>query len=439
MSWFTPWALVGASLVALPILIHMMGRGRTTVIRFPSLRFLETSRILPARRTRIHDIALLVLRAGAIVAAAVALAQPLVRALPTAPVVDGGLARIVVLDTSASMRRAATGFSAAAGATVGKRIADSLANGATRVAVVRAADLRNALANAAAWAATQSGQAEVALVSDFQRGALDSASVAALDPAIGIALHGVRVNAAAIPLSRTRQGGADVTARIVLVGDRTDVEWSISPPVAHAFPIQLRSGAAATALVTATRRGAEAVGVPWWVTTVPAVGAIEPGIAVVFPGDASLATLAPNGQPLTGRRQAGIVARLLNDPLLAAVSSASPESPVDRVGTTIENGRPVLSVVSRVGVGTAASAALLAALERAASTAPPVSELDPEFISDATLATWRRAAGDRPALTSAKQTEAAEFDGRWFWLFALILLGIEALVRRAPNQATDVA
>ena len=54
MTWLAPAALAGALFVALPILIHMMGRGRTTVIRFPSLRFLESSRLLPARRTRIH-------------------------------------------------------------------------------------------------------------------------------------------------------------------------------------------------------------------------------------------------------------------------------------------------------------------------------------------------------------------------------------------------
>ena len=446
MSWLAPAALAGALLVAFPILIHMMGRGRTTVIRFPSLRFLETSRIVPARGTRIHDIALLLLRAGAIVAAAVALAQPRFRAQSSSAATDASVAQIIVLDTSASMQRAVQRIggvdAATSGATAGKRIADSLAKAATRVAVVvRSVDLRAALRGAEAWAAIQSGRAEIAVVSDFQRGALDGATVAALDQSLGIQLYRVRVSASPVLVSRSRQGGADVSARIALVGDRTDVEWAIAPPGAHASPIQLRAGAAASELVTATRHGAEAIGVPS-----PAAD-----FAVVFPGDASLAVVRANAHPLTSRAQAGIAVRLLNDPLLASASGRTAtvrtaansediahESPVERVGATVENGRSLLFVIARAPVGTAASAALVAAVERAASTAPPVSELDAEFIPDATLARWQRAPGDRPALKALNRTEPADFDGRWFWLLALLLLGGEGWLRRVSQHTKTV-
>lgn len=76
MTFAAPLALVGAGLVALPILIHWLGRGRSRVVRFPSLRFINPSRVPPLTRARIEDAGLLALRAATITLAAIALAQP---------------------------------------------------------------------------------------------------------------------------------------------------------------------------------------------------------------------------------------------------------------------------------------------------------------------------------------------------------------------------
>src|ERR1700733_3419774 len=105
MIWLNPWAWIGAVGIALPIAIHLLGRGHARVHRFPTLRFLDASRLLPTRRTRIHDPLLLAVRCGAIVLAAAALARPLVVTATRKQSLDRGLARAIVVDTSASMRR----------------------------------------------------------------------------------------------------------------------------------------------------------------------------------------------------------------------------------------------------------------------------------------------------------------------------------------------
>ena len=113
MIWLNPWAWLGLLGVALPVLIHLLGRGHARVHRFPTLRFLGASRLLPTRRTRIHDLPLLLVRIGAVALAVAALAQPLVLTAKRARSLDRGLARAIVVDTSASMRRATPGGTSA--------------------------------------------------------------------------------------------------------------------------------------------------------------------------------------------------------------------------------------------------------------------------------------------------------------------------------------
>lgn len=432
MSWIAPVALLGALTVVLPILIHMMGRGRTIVVRFPSLRFLEASRLLPARRTRIHDLPLLLLRAGALIAAAVALAQPLFRPEAASPAADLGVARVVVLDTSASMQRLTPAGGSAAVAS--QRIADSLAGDAARGGrVVRAADLRRAIAGAGAWAATQSGRVEIAVVSDFQLNAMDGATIQAVDTALGLQFVRVPVAPSSAPssaaiLSRSRQSGAKVSARIAFVGDRTDVEWTVNPQKAIASQIELRSALGSQAGASATRHAAEVIGVAESTDT------SRVGVAVAF------GTAPPNGPGksdarLATRRQAGIVARLLSDPLLAPEPGEGVDQIIDGIASPSEAGKPVLTIMSSAKVGTPQAVNLLAALERSVPVAAPASELDPAVISDATINSWRRVAGDRPAVAERNPSDPASFDGRWFWILVLTFLTGELLLRRSPTYA----
>src|ERR1043166_6684007 len=105
MIWLNPWAWAGLVALALPIAIHLLGRGHARVHKFPTLRFLEASRLLPTRRTRVRDLLLLAVRIGILAAAVAALAQPLLLTPGLKQSLDRGLGRAVILDTSASMSR----------------------------------------------------------------------------------------------------------------------------------------------------------------------------------------------------------------------------------------------------------------------------------------------------------------------------------------------
>jgi len=98
--------LAGISAIALPILFHLIRRAPKGRIQFSSLMFLRTSPPRVTRRSRIENWPLLLLRALAVILLALAFARPFLdRAATTA--VDGSQAtrKVVLLDTSASMRR----------------------------------------------------------------------------------------------------------------------------------------------------------------------------------------------------------------------------------------------------------------------------------------------------------------------------------------------
>ena len=107
MTWGNAWAFAGVLLLALPVLIHLLARRTAKLQRFPTLRFLGTSRLLPRGNPRLTDPLLLVLRMLIISSAVVALAQPSFS--PRADARSGqSVTRVVIVDTSASMRPLST-------------------------------------------------------------------------------------------------------------------------------------------------------------------------------------------------------------------------------------------------------------------------------------------------------------------------------------------
>ena len=117
---FLNGALLFASFAALlPLLIHLISRRRVATVDFSSLRFLKELERKRIRRVRLRQILLLIVRSLIILAAALALARPTLKG----PLAGGGGAHArtsvaIVIDDSASMRRAADG---------GDLLADALA------------------------------------------------------------------------------------------------------------------------------------------------------------------------------------------------------------------------------------------------------------------------------------------------------------------------
>ena len=91
MLWLNPVALFALAAIAAPILIHILVQRRAERFPFPTLRFLQPTRLAAIRRHLLEDWRLLAVRAALLAAAAAALAGPLlVTAVATAGVGSPG-------------------------------------------------------------------------------------------------------------------------------------------------------------------------------------------------------------------------------------------------------------------------------------------------------------------------------------------------------------
>jgi len=193
--WLQPWIALSAAAIAFPIFIHLLGRGRARTERFPTLRFVSNTRLQPTRRTRLHDLFLLLLRVAIVLAAVVAMAQPRWIGGAQRQRYAESLARVIVLDTSASMRAPLR----SGGRTIdsARAIAQTLANASTVSVLWPTANAAEEIESAVAWLAQQPLRAEVVLVSDFQANGAFSEGLAKIPVPIGIRLVRVTSNALA--------------------------------------------------------------------------------------------------------------------------------------------------------------------------------------------------------------------------------------------------
>ena len=409
MTWQAPWTWLGLAVVALPVMIHLLGRGTARRQRFPTLRFFGAARPLPTRYTRLHDRLLLAVRAAILVAAVAALARPLFFAARRVTDSSAALARAVIVDTSTSMQRmTSTGERAIDVAT---RLGQSLADSATVGIVLRTARPAGAIAGAVAWLGRQMGRGEVAIVSDFQAGAIDSVDLAAIPRNVGVhpvAIRDLRASAAGDVLQvQTAVGSGTVIAHVALAHDRTDVEWTQNPavPGEERNHLRLLTGPAETFAANATRDAAATIAVPLPLDS-------NRQIAIVHPNYQDRASLLQRAKPLAAAWMADLVARLGVDSMPVAVADGDQ-----------------LLLFPRDEPGSLASVILLASVRRALSLAPPMPELDPSTIADSTLTAWQRAPMER----NAPGPVADLSDGRWLWAAALVLLALEWLMRRGAE------
>ncbi|MGC4031911.1 MAG: BatA domain-containing protein [Tepidisphaeraceae bacterium] len=106
MSFLTPLYIAGVLAVALPVLFHLLKRSPQKQQTFSSLMFLAPTPPRFARRSRISNWLLLLLRAAALVLLALAFARPFFRSdAAIAAGGQGGRFVGVLVDVSASMRR----------------------------------------------------------------------------------------------------------------------------------------------------------------------------------------------------------------------------------------------------------------------------------------------------------------------------------------------
>ncbi|MGO8699655.1 MAG: vWA domain-containing protein [Limisphaerales bacterium] len=106
MSFLTPWFLAGALAVAGPILFHLIRRAARERKPFSSLMFLSPTPPRTVRRRKLEHLVLLFLRCLCLLLLAAAFARPFfAKDIPAPGAADSGRQVVLLLDTSASMRR----------------------------------------------------------------------------------------------------------------------------------------------------------------------------------------------------------------------------------------------------------------------------------------------------------------------------------------------
>ena len=454
MIWQNPWAFIGLLALAIPVVIHLLGRRSARVRRFPSLRFVAASQPISIRRTRLEDVPLLIVRLGILAVAVAALARPLLLTADRERDLGRALARAIVVDTSASMsRQTAAGERAV---TVARSDARRLADEASPSVVVETAAVAGSIPGAVAWLETRPGRRELVIISDFQTGALDGRDLAAVPPGMGIELVRMAIAAAGQPIEApVRALGVPGVARITLDSTRTAVEWALGAvadpdavaPVGGASPASAAGDEPLVLAGAAERPRAEAARTAA-LRIVPERQARERPIAIVHRSFEQRATLVRDARPIAEPWQGDVVARLARDAdvvrtmesasavpdslfdasnrVFALVARSADGTPAVLAARGTVDGRDRLLLFFQGDAGSVASAALVAGAVRAGSTAPPAAELEPGVIPEEALAAWRRA----PATVTASDTESGESDGRWLWIAALVLFGVETWMRR---------
>ena len=102
MHFLHPGFLAGLAAIAVPIVIHLVFKMKARVVPFPSVRFLQQVDRQVARRQKIRELLILILRCLALALLALGLAGPVVK--PSGGSLgSSGTAAVVVLDDSYSM------------------------------------------------------------------------------------------------------------------------------------------------------------------------------------------------------------------------------------------------------------------------------------------------------------------------------------------------
>ena len=399
----SPLALLGLLAVAVPIIIHLLGRYRQRIEKFPTLQFIGNSRQTPTSRLRISDWQLLMVRIAIVVTAVLALTQPgcSSRSADTSTIPT----RVVIVDTSSSMFRLTP--SGPVASVMARQVADRESKGVADSRRIETASPSSALPGVIAWLENRPGLREVVIVSDFQRGTLDSTDLASIPQSIGLTLA---------PIATTSTSVARATSSVAVgtfagPGDiaGADAAWRA---VGRPRPTDT------TGRIAIIHRGA---------TAAPAVPVDSPWMARIVTALQRDATLRESVIPPVPRSASdeGSEASDLHLGLdtVAANRLGKPAILAGRAGTRLQ-----FQVLD--DAGSLVSAAFNAALLRAVEPRDAGAESDSISWTAEEIAGWQR-----PATPNAGNEQKSS-DGRWFWVACLALIGLETYVRsRRPSAS----
>lgn len=403
--WLSPLAWLGLTAIAVPIVVHLLAHRRAQRVAFPTLRFLQPTRLAAIRRRALEDVALLAVRSAIVVAGVAAFAGPL-------------------LVTSA---RQAQWNQRLVTETVGS---SPLSEGIHR-AVARLESAPPA-------------RRELMIAAPLTIGSLTAGDLALVPPHVGIRF----TRTGNLPATRAIEAppllapSGVVQRTVVLAGSYTSVREQggnarVPWPVDVAAPPRLKPTVdAAMAAVMSLR------------LRVPPIDHRATLVLV----DPSTANVLAGAAPIRAPWMADAVARIASDADLRAEADRVPEGLGESrfmgapwmVIAAARDGRPIASASAAgdrlivAGVsrdGDLIVPTLLRAI--AANLAPQVSPGGAEIIpiTDSQLRAWTREPGSPPP----PRPETVERDDRrWLWGAVLLLLAIETWMRRPRAEVPPV-
>jgi hypothetical protein len=436
MIWLNPIALFALAAVAAPILIHILIQRRAERVPFPTLRFLKPTRLAAIRRHLLDDLPLLAVRVALLVAAAVALAGPLLVTSARKQSWDRRIVRATVIAPNVARPFQGRDGGAESPAPHQEQTFES-------------ATLADGIRRAILWLdQAPPGRREIVIASPFPIGSISAAALAAIPPDVGVRFE----RTGTLPATRTVPGGRLFTAEgahsreVILDADRTSVrETAVSEPAS--WPIDVISSSAAKpaidAAIAAVRSQRVWAAPPNRRARLVVVDGTEPGNAasLVAQGFSPAIMASPwmADAAASIARDAGLraasaqIAAGLTDPRFAA-------PPWQRLVSS-GDGRPLVVaaasadrfvVASAVPPSDLATPILVRAIANAMAQVPDLQAAEVMPITDAQLQRWSRPSTP----TSSPRTETVdEDDRRWLWLTVLCLLALEMWIRRVRTGA----
>ena len=438
MLWVNPAALFALAAVAAPLLIHLLIQRRAERVPFPTLRFLQPTRLAAIRRHLLDDLPLLAVRVALIAAAVAALAGPLLVTASRKQAWDRRMVRATVKDTAGAELTPPGSFAGS-----------SLADGIRRAVV---------------WLDTAPpGRREIVVASPLPIGSITEADVAAIPAGVGVRFE----RTGTLPTTRTVPAGRLLTPdgvrarEVTLAGERTSVrDAGAGDPVA--WPIDVVSSPAdrpaadaAIAAVLSQRVWAgppdrrarlvlvRPVDADLKVRTTPEVGqafsATSEVVRAFSPAVIEQPWMASAVSGIAGDRDlrdaAARVAAGLSDAAFAAPPWQTLASAADGRPLAVAAGSAVALVVATAAPATdVATPLLVRSIANAIGAVPDLQGAEVVPIADAVLQRWSRQA-ESPA--SPRIETIDEDDRRWLWIAVLCLLAIETWIRR--TRAADLS
>lgn len=432
MLWLNPLALFALTAVAAPILIHILIQRRAERFPFPTLRFLQPTRLAAIRRHLLEDWPLLTARVALLAAAAAALAGPLIVTKERRQAWDRRVARAIVSDEGAR-----PGATERAPAAVQQTF--------------YAASLPDGIRRAVLWLdSAPPARREIVIASPFPIGSITAADIESIPAAFGVRFE----RAGALPARRTVPGGRLLTSdgvralEVTLSGEQTSTSdaaagGSIGLPIDVVSPPGQEAAIdAAVAAVLSQRvwaappdRRARLVLVP------PETG---PPTRMGAGARPSLAEQVSDASPIAQPWMADAAARIARDwdlnAAAARVAAGLPGSPFGaapwRALVSAADGSPfavVAASANRLLVASAtpgsdlATPVLLRSIANAMASMSDLRRAEVVPIADAALQRWSRPASP---VTSPRIGTVEQDDRRWLWLAVLGLLALESRIRR---------